>query len=240
MLNANALAIQRETFHYKWATDKVTGELTQIPYYHWVYRVRKAIGMSGLFTFISIVIVTYFFIFFIRYTQRRNGEKVCFGETKDDGTCYEYRCGSSTPGPECADEEDYVRTLNYYQQVLLGFLNGFQIIIYDKAFTSLSSHITDWENHKTQASFDNYIIFKLFAFKFVNSFISLFYLAYLQNNIENTGYTKDEIIRTLGIQLFMLFASSIFFQNLMELLGKQGRRNLIAWLFCRAEKKTSN
>ena len=101
-----------------------------------------------------------------------------------------------------------------------------------------SSYITEWENHKTQANFDNFIIFKLFAFKFVNSFISLFYLAYLQNSFERTGYTNDEIINTLGIQLIMLFASCIVFQNLNELLGKRGRKKLLA-LVCRSSSRTA-
>jgi len=232
MVNAKELAIQRETFVGQWSTNKVTGELTQIPNYK-IYLFRLGVGMSGLFTFVSIVFVTYLFIFFIRYTQMTNGIKVCADSSYWllEGECDIYRCVDSENGAECADEEDYVRRLPFDWKILLGVINGLQILIYDSLFTVVSSHITDWENHRTQAHFDNFIIFKLFAFKFVNSFISLFYLAYLQNNFERTGYTNDEIIETLGVQLFILFASSLFFQNLNELLGENLRKRLKACLW---------
>jgi hypothetical protein len=55
---------------------------------------------------------------------------------------------------------------------------GFLIPIFDFAFGRLALRFTDWENHKTESLFRNHRIAKVFVFRFVNSFISLFYYAF--------------------------------------------------------------
>ncbi|KAA0176795.1 hypothetical protein FNF27_01617 [Cafeteria roenbergensis] len=55
---------------------------------------------------------------------------------------------------------------------------GFLIPIFDFAFGRLAFRFTDWENHKTESLFRNHRIAKVFVFRFVNSFISLFYYAF--------------------------------------------------------------
>ena len=37
-----------------------------------------------------------------------------------------------------------------------------------------------WENHRTDSSFESALIFKTFAFQFVNSYFSFFYIAFFK------------------------------------------------------------
>ncbi|CAF0724941.1 unnamed protein product [Brachionus calyciflorus] len=50
-------------------------------------------------------------------------------------------------------------------------------LIYNKIAVAL----TKWENHRTKTEYDDALILKIFAFEFVNSYSSLFYLAYFRN-----------------------------------------------------------
>ncbi len=73
--------------------------------------------------------------------------------------------------------------------------------------------LTRWENYRTQTEFDDNLIFKLFAFQFVNSYASLFYIAFFRNieysnGIFNLGpeyldkCDNDNCMALLSIQVF--------------------------------------
>jgi len=231
-------AMQRETFVGEWVTCKVTGELIQVPF-KWVYCFRRWLGLFGLFVFISIVLATYFLIFYYRYILTSRGLRVCADGSMEGNTgCDEYRCVNSDNGPECNGNNDYVRHLSLYWQIALAACNAVQILVYDSLFAIVSSWITDWENHKTHAAFDNFIVFKLFIFKFVNAFTSLFYLSYLQHDMERTGYNNDEIIDEVGIQLGVLFASSLLLQNFFEIFRSHLMSKIKKFFLCRVKNES--
>ena len=54
------------------------------------------------------------------------------------------------------------------------------------------------ENHRTQTEYDDALILKLFAFQFVNSYTSLFYIAFFRtvraSNRDSTVYTGNMLI----------------------------------------------
>lgn len=47
-------------------------------------------------------------------------------------------------------------------------------------YRKVAKRLTDWENHRTESEYENALILKNFIFQFVNSYISLFYIAFLK------------------------------------------------------------
>ncbi|XP_072040866.1 anoctamin-4-like isoform X2 [Amphiura filiformis] len=66
-------------------------------------------------------------------------------------------------------------------------LNTFSIMIFGKIYEYIAYKLTDWENHRTQSAYENALIIKLFAFQFVNSYSSLFYIAFFRSLTTEQG-----------------------------------------------------
>ena len=55
-------------------------------------------------------------------------------------------------------------------------------------YSNIAVSLNDWENYKHQRTYENWLVLKLILFKFVNSFLALFYIAfYLQDFDVSTG-----------------------------------------------------
>lgn len=67
------------------------------------------------------------------------------------------------------------------------FINTLSIMIMGKVYQKLAVILTEWENHRTQTSYEDALIIKLFGFQFVNSYTSLFYIAFFRQNTKETG-----------------------------------------------------
>jgi hypothetical protein len=64
------------------------------------------------------------------------------------------------------------------------FLNALQIRILNMIYSKVVGPLNDWENHETEnQQYDN-LALKNFAFKFVNSYTALFYMAFLKVHFE--------------------------------------------------------
>lgn len=74
--------------------------------------------------------------------------------------------------------------------------------------------LTDWENHETDTTFNDALATKLFLFQFVNSYNSLFYIAFLKGSLE--GCADNDCMSELEIQLSTIFITNIL-MNLCEL-----------------------
>lgn len=101
------------------------------------------------------------------------------------------------------------KTLEY--QIYLGMLNAFQIVVFNLVYYSLSTWLNKFENHRLEDEFEGSYIWKNTTFYCVNSFASLFYIAFLKE-----GLTDNECLNELMVQLGSLFASSIVIQNTSE------------------------
>jgi anoctamin-10 len=62
----------------------------------------------------------------------------------------------------------------------------YALIIYgmNTAYRWLATVLTDLENHRVQSAYDNHMIVKLALFTLVNSFVSLFYIAFVQQDMQ--------------------------------------------------------
>ena len=68
--------------------------------------------------------------------------------------------------------------------------------------------MNDWENYETQTNYNDALYGKVFAFQFVNSFTSLYYIAFLKDNWE--GCVEDNCTKELSLQISVLFITFIF------------------------------
>ncbi|XP_076446692.1 anoctamin-7-like isoform X2 [Babylonia areolata] len=76
--------------------------------------------------------------------------------------------------------------------ILSSVLNAFSILLLTRVYNVLARKLTEWENHRTQTKFDDALIFKLFAFQFVNSYASCFYIAFFRGRFDSVGFLGDK------------------------------------------------
>lgn len=74
--------------------------------------------------------------------------------------------------------------------------------------------MNDWENYETQTEYINSLISKLFSFQFINSYASLYYIAFIKTHFE--GCTDGDCLYDLTIQLSSIYLTN-FFLNIVEL-----------------------
>jgi hypothetical protein len=73
----------------------------------------------------------------------------------------------------------YRTAVGDYSQIVASVMNSIQITIFNVIYSQLADHLTEKENHRTDTSFEDSMIAKLFMFQFVNSYASFFYLGKL-------------------------------------------------------------
>jgi hypothetical protein len=66
-----------------------------------------------------------------------------------------------------------------------GVLNGVIIVVAGIVYRKTAQVLTNWENWRTESEAEAALIQKRFTFEFVNSYISLFYIAFVKPFIKN-------------------------------------------------------
>ena len=79
----------------------------------------------------------------------------------------------------------------------------------------VAKKLTDWENQETESNYVDSLTFKLFCFQFVNSYASLFYIAFLKRTTSK-GCTDGDCMGELQTQLASIFITNLFL-NIVEL-----------------------
>ena len=119
-------------------------------------------------------------------------------------------------------------------------INTCLIMLFNFIYKKIAIALTKWENYRTKTEYEDALILKLFAFEFVNSYGSLFYLAYFRNIPYSGGYfgigpeytdkcSKDNCMSLLTIQLMIIliinplprFTTSVIWPLLKKLYNKQ-------------------
>lgn len=102
--------------------------------------------------------------------------------------------------------------------VVSSILLALQIQFLNKFFGEAAIILNDQENHRTDTEYEDALIAKTFVFQFVNSFISLFYIAFIKPFMQeidacsHNGDCMSELQTTLGTIFLMRLISG----NLME------------------------
>eukprot|EP01119_Soliformovum_irregulare_P016980 TRINITY_DN49_c0_g2_i1.p1 TRINITY_DN49_c0_g2~~TRINITY_DN49_c0_g2_i1.p1 ORF type:complete len:776 (+),score=246.23 TRINITY_DN49_c0_g2_i1:64-2391(+) len=69
---------------------------------------------------------------------------------------------------------------NPWGGIVTAIINAISIILMNLVWKKVAVILTNWENHRTQTSYDDQLIYKVFAFQFVNSYTSLYYIAFFK------------------------------------------------------------
>lgn len=64
--------------------------------------------------------------------------------------------------------------------IVAATVNGVFITVMNYVWAWVSVRLNAWETHRTDTQYEDSLIIKTFAFQFINSYISLFYIAYIQ------------------------------------------------------------
>jgi len=131
-----------------------------------------------------------------------------------------------------------------FTSIWIGVVTAVCIILYDNIYYFLRIYLNNHENHRTQAGYENSNILKSFIFRFTNTFLSLFFIAFVQPAVYPDSYIEDGremteeerndfVLYSLRIQLTTLFLAALFQQNFVELFGQR----IFAWFMMRGQMK---
>jgi len=100
------------------------------------------------------------------------------------------------------------------------FLAAINIQFWNFVYSKIVLWLNDWENHKTDTEYENAKIIKIFLFKFINSYNSLFYTAFYihYNKEEGCGAQDPDCLNTLRTLLGTIFITQIVINNLLEFM----------------------
>eukprot|EP00004_Rigifila_ramosa_P014061 TRINITY_DN3168_c0_g1_i2.p1 TRINITY_DN3168_c0_g1~~TRINITY_DN3168_c0_g1_i2.p1 ORF type:complete len:348 (-),score=70.21 TRINITY_DN3168_c0_g1_i2:26-1069(-) len=100
----------------------------------------------------------------------------------------------------------------------------------DKIYGGVARKLTDWENHRTQTEWDDALISKSFVFQFVNSYGTLFYIAFWKKNAKIFGFddhcVNGDCIKELYSQLIALMITRLVISQTLEVLSPFIQRHL--------------
>lgn len=108
-------------------------------------------------------------------------------------------------------------------------INAVLILILGTVYKAIARKLTEWENHRTDTQFEDALIAKTFIFCFVNSFATLFYLAFIKSGTLILGQeqlcevkaqtfgAKDACFGNLGTALLIVFLTQMVVNNTLEL-----------------------
>ncbi|XP_071950659.1 anoctamin-7-like isoform X2 [Antedon mediterranea] len=116
-----------------------------------------------------------------------------------------------------------------YASLMSTILNSTCIMTLGKIYEYVAYKLTDWENHRTQTMYEDALIIKLFAFQFVNSYTSLFYIAFFRDLTTDDGFLNmgdkfmdpcadDNCMSLLSLQVFVLMLMKPFPKFLKDLI----------------------
>jgi len=119
----------------------------------------------------------------------------------------------------------YRTAVGDYSQLVASVMNSIQITVFNIIYSQLADYLTEKENHRTDTSFEDSMIAKLFMFQFVNSYASFFYLAFIATYLanpadddENTGQCGySDCMIALAINLGIIFGTRLTLSNVLEL-----------------------
>jgi hypothetical protein len=102
-----------------------------------------------------------------------------------------------------------------------GIMNAVSIMIMNSCYELVEHRLTDLELWRTETEHEDSLIAKDFAFKFVNSYFSLFFTAFVLGNFDVLGHRlscpaegcANTVMETLGY----VFISQLFIQQLFEI-----------------------
>lgn len=70
----------------------------------------------------------------------------------------------------------------WFYLLITPVLYGLLVPLFDQIYTRMAIRLNVWENHKTDSAYQTHLILKVFSFRFVHVFASLYYYAFASNS----------------------------------------------------------
>ena len=97
-------------------------------------------------------------------------------------------------------------------------INSIGIQIFNTIYNKMARKLTNMENYRTDTHFEDSLILKLFFFQFVNSFASLYYIAFIQVYVFDVACDYGSCMNDLCISVGIIFATNLIVQNMTSWL----------------------
>jgi len=114
-------------------------------------------------------------------------------------------------------------------RIMFQIINAVAVETMNIIFTSVAKTLTDTENHRSYTEYANHLLAKTVVFKFINCYISLYYIAFFKAHSHLFGMpmtcVNDDCLNDLGSQLAIFMIMRLTLQNFVEL----GLPYLIMW-----------
>jgi len=107
-------------------------------------------------------------------------------------------------------------------------LNAVLVEILNAVFTWVATKLTEWENHRAYSEHANHLLAKTIVFKFINCYISLYYIAFFKEHghmfgeemkcMYNKRTQQNDCLVDCGWQLSIFMINRLVMMNLIEML----------------------
>jgi len=104
--------------------------------------------------------------------------------------------------------------LHTYSIYIGSGLMSVQINIFNAIYGWVSVLLNDYENHRTNTTYEDSLIYKTFVFQFINSYASLFYTAFVKRPLFGCSY-GNYCMEDLAVSLSCIFIMNIVLIKLM-------------------------
>ena len=102
--------------------------------------------------------------------------------------------------------------------ILAAGANAVAIMICNTLYTKFALFLNDYENHRTDTIYEDNLIAKIFIFQLINSYASLFYVAFIKFNVLGINCVGGNCTGEVGSTLNTLFLTRLVTANLTEIL----------------------
>jgi hypothetical protein len=102
--------------------------------------------------------------------------------------------------------------------IITAIINAVQIQVLNAIYNTIAIKLTEYENHRTNTEYEDALIAKTFIFQFVNSFSSLFYIAFVKPYIQNLDpCVGGDCMRELQSSLGTIFLTRLATGSILKL-----------------------
>ena len=186
--------------------------------------IRKAISFISVFFLTCITVASSTMAILVRYIK-----------DEDRPEFINMDPGHGSAGDDATVLHHYFYSRKY--EILSAFLGLFVIVLYGMIFEGLATKLNKYENHRTQAEYDDSLILKNFMFQFLNNYWALIYIAYMREipdpfSKEAHPCEDGSCLSELQFQLLVVFS--------FKTIGKQIGFTLRPFLFKGAKGVLAN
>lgn len=101
-----------------------------------------------------------------------------------------------------------------------GIVNSVIIFILNQVYSRVAIALNRFENHRTEEEFEQHLVNKVFAFQFVNSYCSLYYIAFFKDSTLLGTYrdscVSNDCLADLAVQLMAIMTTRQLIGSIIE------------------------